>query len=281
MNDKPIKTGNQLTESHSGRMTSIIATINETHRIYHVDPYANNIFDMEKERKQGIISMLTIIMMGRFYQKQIHAKLGMPRTDGPFCKRAQTIHNAIFRNSHNFFNDIDPMILLELQDNIDELAKRIKAGFGKKIKGYKGPKETAKTDVQTSLQQVLGFVNILVARNQKQGIEIIQSAALLVAGSAKQNKPDFRAFQIPGLEGIFLECLAAKIDGKYVRATYEWQYSIATGDHKIWIPMPSNGEAKTELQGIGSAVKIIFRRRINTKKGGITDWLESNTLVTE
>ena len=91
---------------------------------------------------------------------------------------------------------------------------------------------------------------------------------------------DFAVKQMEATGSILLRSASAKIDGKYVNASYEWQYT--TDDGVTWIALPTTiNKAKTIAKDMVVGVATIFRKRITTSKGGTSAWVVSKPITPE
>ena len=93
---------------------------------------------------------------------------------------------------------------------------------------------------------------------------------MVVIGDKSVNKPDFAVKQGTATGEIKLIALAAKFNGKRVKASYEWQYSVDGG--VTWVSLDTTVVAKTIATGMRVDVKTLFRKRYTTSKGGTTAW---------
>ena len=177
-------------------------------------------------------------------------------------------------SGHFFAATIGSTLLPALQNDIDAMNIAIQAVSDRT--GTGGTVITTRTNLTTTLNQALNFVNNLVRRNQPQAIEIIQSAALLVAGANSGGK-FFTATQTVAGE-VMLRCKAAMKDTKYVAATYMWQWAKTNTDTTVWTDTWPGFIASETATGLPSAVRIYFRYRIRTADG-MGDWSDPISLV--
>lgn len=138
------------------------------------------------------------------------------------------------------------------------------------VLGAEGAKNTAKVNLMKVLKKALAYVNGLAEDDQANAVEIITGAKMVVIGVPSINKQDFAIKQGPGTGEVILTSLAVKVDGKYVKAVYEWQFSIDNG--KTWEPLPVTTTAKTMATGMLPGIATLFRKRTSSAKTGVSTW---------
>ena len=141
-----------------------------------------------------------------------------------------------------------------------------------KLKGLatSSAKVTAKTDLYGTLLSALGYVNNLARLNQVNAVEIIEAAKMLVIGAKSHKKQDFAIKQGVSSGTVELISLAVMFEGKYLKATYYWQYSTDGGI--TWKDIDDTQVAKTMFSGLTPGVPAKFRKRTNSTKTGMSKW---------
>ncbi len=211
-----------------------------------------------------------VIIMLAIRVKLIKAKLGFSRStrDAQFLTNSNAIYQAFVDDVGGFFTvPFTQMVLFNTQ-----LVVYSKAITKAKLKGLgsSAEKETAKNNLYGILLNALSYVNDLARTNIENAVSIIEEAKMVVAGSAHFKKQDFYARQGAGTGEVKLFAIAVKVDGKYVKATYFWQFSIDAG--VTWIDMETTTIAKTLLTGMVSGKAIKLRKRTKSSKTGLSKW---------
>lgn len=203
--------------------------------------------------------------------KITRAKLGLNLNtrDGVFLLKSRSIFQAITDDAGGYFA-ATPFALLALLNTQNGALATEMQNVELGVIGAEGAKIAAKLAVKLTLDAALDYVNGLARLNQANAVEIITSANMLVANAPTINKQDFAVKQGDATGEIKLISLAAKIDGKYVKASYEWQYSINNG--AAWISLDATVVSKTVATGMEVDIKTLFRKRYTTSKGGTTAW---------
>ena len=131
-------------------------------------------------------------------------------------------------------------------------------------------KNTAKRKLKYTLDSALDFINELARDNRMDAVTIITGANLIVHKKRVVNKKELEAVLGRATGEIILKCTAEKVNGKYVDATYMWQYSIDKG--KTWEPIDPTHSAKVVVTGMLPGISTLFRTRSKTSKKGLTAW---------
>ena len=210
-------------------------------------------------------------------QNNIKGRLGftIKLADEKFYFNAKAIAYAIRLNRFRFYN---PQF-----KKLDLLDKRI--AFYKKslddiMQGGLGKvtiKNTAKRKLKYTLDSALDFINELARDNRMDAVTIITGANLIVHKKRVVNKKELEAVLGRATGEIILKCIAEKVNGKYVDATYMWQYSIDKG--KTWEPIDPTHGAKVVVTGMLPRISTLFRTRSKTSKKGLTAWCNPVEIV--
>lgn len=203
------------------------------------------------------------------YTKTIKGKSGlnMNTKDGIFLKASEAIAEALTLNTSGFYSpQFTGLALLNDRNTILDTSIR---NVARKVLGCGGAKMKAKKDVMKSLRSAVNFINKLAANDQKNAAEIITGAKMLVIGNYVTNKQDIKAKQGNRQGEIKLRCPAEKDEkGKYMRATYYWQYSITINGKKVWIDLDATSIAETIATGMTRDVWTHFRKRTKKRVNG-------------
>ncbi len=211
------------------------------------------------------LMLITVSTSGTIILK---GKLGFSRStaDTVFYTKAKAIYDALLLDAGGYYTPaFDRMVLLN--DQIIAFAAAM-ANVGLKIMGSVGAKKAAKTLLFGTLKDALNFVNTLAYNNQLFSEEIITGANLIVAGSASSRKPDFSVMAGGSTLEVILTSRAVKDGIKYVKASYDWQYSKDGGI--TWVDLDSTQTSKTLAVDMPLG-DVAFRKRTNSK-AGITAW---------
>jgi len=208
----------------------------------------------------------------------IKGKLGFTRStrDSIFLANARGIYAALLLNAGGYYSPAFPnmaLLLTQIGDFNDAITN-----VHLKIMGSSGAKRAAKKALYGTLLLALDWINNLSRLDQINAIEIITGAGMHINGSPAARKQDFEVKQGLSTGEVFLACLAVKIDDKYVRASYDWQYSIDNGAN--WVNLTSTQAAKTYVTGM-ALVSTKFRKRTNSKRGGVSAWCTPVTFTVQ
>ena len=213
---------------------------------------------------KSIILLATVV-------RRIKGKLGFEinTPDKTFLFRAQAIYSALDLNTASYYtppfagmSDLDQCII-DYKESLDNLTLGT-------VLGAEGAKNAAKTKLKDVLDDALVYVNKLAKNNQTNAVEIITGARMEVMKAGKQDKPDFAVHHGLSSGSIELKARAEKVDSKYVKATYYWQFSIDDG--KTWESLENTLVAKTTATGMLVGIPTIFRKRTKSTKGGLSAW---------
>jgi len=210
-----------------------------------------------------------MILFAEVADNIIKGKLGFTRStrDSNFLTNARGIYAALDLNAGGYYIPAFSRMAL-LLSQIEDFETAI-TNVKTRVLGAAGAKRAAKKVLYGTLEAALDFINNLARLDQTNAIEIITGANMLVCSAHTSRKPDFEVKQGLSTGEVFLVCLAVKIDDKYVRASYDWQYSIDNGAN--WVNLTSTQTAKTYVTGL-ALVSTKFRKRTNSKRGGLSAW---------
>ena len=210
------------------------------------------------------IIILTIAMG---YKK---AKLGfsIKTGDADFLINSMVIASILRENKSGFyspkFEDLD---LWDAQN----------IAFGKSISAVKlgglgkaAAKNTIKIALKGTLDDMLAYINRLAKKKPLNSEAIVTGALLMKYGSRRMNKQDLGIKSGLADGEIKLTTIAEKIDGKYVRASYNWRFSVDNG--KTWSEYVTSDGAKYTYTNMKSGVPTLFQKRSLTSKGGWSAW---------
>ncbi len=224
-----------------------------------------------KRRYEHIILTISI--------KFERGKLGLDlkTADMTFLIKSQGIAAAIRANVGGYY---DPQFIeLDALDEANEFFFKAIKKVSIEKDGAVSAKNTQKERVKIILDNALDFVNRLAKLNPKHSAEIITSAKMLLVKKRSGGKHGLKVKQGRGTGVIDLSSTGKKINGKYVRCTYFWEYSI--DDKKTWIPLGSNMKASYTARNMKVGVKTFFRMRNNTHKEGTSDWVVAKHIFPE
>lgn len=193
--------------------------------------------------------------------------------DGDFVIKSSAIHAAIFANTGGYYSP--PFgALAALDTAISDLVLRI-ADVEARVYGSEAAKMVAKRDVMRLLKKALNYVNNIAFDNQVVAGEVITGAKCLVNKPRLGGKADLKAVNGPGYGVVRLFAKALKLNGKFLKATYEWQFSIDAG--RTWENIPFTNKARTTVQGMLRGIETSFRKRDYSEKTGLSDWSDPIT----
>jgi hypothetical protein len=230
-----------------------------------------NLHSMSAKTMKNYAEPIRAIILMAITVKIIRAKLTLPLNtpDGRFLVKSQAIFQAFTNDVGGFFAAVpfSMLALLNTQNGaLQSAMKNVELG----VMGAEGAKIAAKLAVKLTLIAALDYVNGLARLDQANAVEIIRTADMQVANPPSINKQDFSVKQGTATGEIILRSLAAKFNGKRVKASYQWQYSIDNG--VTWISLDNTVVAKTIATGMTVDVKTLFRKCSSTSKGGTTAW---------
>ncbi len=211
-----------------------------------------------------------IILLASIILKTIKGKLGfnLQTRDADFLTKATAINSALMKDIGGYFST--PFVgMLLLQAQLKDYAQAITNAKNKGL-GVGGAKMAAKTLLYGTLQNALGYINDLARLDQTNCVEIIEGAQMVVIGGKGHKKQDFSVTQGAASGEAALSSIAVKVDGKYVKATYYWQYSLDGG--VTWIDLPDTQKSKTTLIAMKPGMPAKFRKRTNSTKTGLSKW---------
>ncbi len=203
-------------------------------------------------------------------QNNIKGRLGftIKLADEKFYFNAKAIAYAIRLNRFGFYNPQFKKLDL-LDTRIDFYKKSLddimQGGIGKVA-----IKNTAKRKLKYTLDSALDFINEQARDNRVDAVTIITGANLIVHKKRVVNKKELEAILGGATGEIILKCIAEKVNGKYIDATYMWQFSIDNG--KTWEPIDPTHGAKVVVKGMLPGISTLFRNRSKTSKKGLTAW---------
>ena len=237
-----------------------------------VQVYWNNLLKLpsSRERQLMILFALSIIT--------IKAKLGMPTREADFLKHSEDMQEALKKNTLGYFSPAFARLnqWKTENENLDKAMTDVTNG----VRGAEGRKKNAKANLRVTLKLALAYINELALLNQAKANAIIEASLMVVIQRSARVVKDFAVKQMEATGSILLRSASAKIDGKYVNASYEWQYT--TNDGVTWIALPTTiNKAKTIAKDMVVGVATIFRKRITTSKGGTSAWVVSKPITPE
>ncbi len=224
---------------------------------------------MKYKKPQQLTELQTIFILA-ITVHTIKGKLGfkLNSKDSEVLFNATAIQEALVLNTGGYYTPAFGQMAL-LGTCITTFSNSINnVNLG--VLGAEGAKNTAKVNLMKVLRKALTYVNGLAEDDQTNAVEIITGAKMIVIGTPSINKQDFAVKQGPGTGEVILTSLAVKVDGKYVKAVYEWQFSIDNG--KTWESLPVTTKAKTMATGMLSGIATLFRKRTSSAKTGISTW---------
>ncbi len=140
------------------------------------------------------------------------------------------------------------------------------------VLGSGAANRAAKADVKASLNLALAYINALAEVHQDIADEIITGTLMVVIVKGVSKKQAFAVTQAIETGAIWLTSLAAMIDRKYVKATYESQFLVTPMELRVWQPMTIGTDSREKVEGCVINLPIWIRRRIKTKKNGLEAW---------
>ncbi len=213
--------------------------------------------------KVGVIMLVIIV-------KTIKGKLGfgLNSADGTFLFKSKAIFTSITANVGSFYTPAFSMLALLNTQNTD-FEKAI-GNMSQGVLGAEGAKTEAKLVLWKTLGFALNYINGIALLNQANAIEIITGANMVVINRNGFKKQDFSVNQGNGTGEIKLASLAVIVNSKRVQASYEWQESTDNG--VTWIYLPTTTVSRTEVMGVPVGIKVLFRKRTISVKGGTSAW---------
>ena len=206
--------------------------------------------------------------------KIIKAMLDMPAGELQYLERCQSIYTAFFVNGSGFFTTAFDMLATLALNNV-ALDKALK-DLSNDIAGAEAAKLTALDDLRITLILALAYVNKLALLNQRQAVEIINAAQMVVVGRGKFNQQPIEAKIGLAPGEIIVRCLIPKEDGKKIQTTYFPEYSNDKG--VTWVPLDPSHPAIITITGLASNVPVIIRMRTWTKNGW-SAWFVSTSVT--
>ena len=202
--------------------------------------------------------------------KVIQGKLGFRKSlrDGDFAIKAKAMHDALVNDINAFFSPpfADLVLLSDLIDRFEKAINNVQL----KVLGAGALKKQAKTDLYNCLLSAKEYINKLARDNQANAEAIINSALMEALGAHSYKKQLLSVKKGDSTCEALLQCIAVKIDGKYYKATYNFQSSIDGGT--TWINLDDTTEAKLVVTGLVLGTVMKFRTRSKSKKLGLTKW---------
>ncbi len=197
-------------------------------------------------------------------------KLGFSKSmkDGDFVIKSKAIYDALDLNEAGFYTPpfSDMADFLTAIDKLETCIQNVKV----RVLGAAAAKKVAKTDLYNFLKSALEYINKMARNKPLSAEEIITGANMLVCAAHKVMKPQLSAKPTGAAGEVNLQCIAVQLDGKYYKATYNWQISSDGG--KTWDNLSDTVEAKLKVIGLVVTTTVKFRQRANSKKFGITAW---------
>ena len=221
--------------------------------------FLNNVFAMKNKQEQVVI-LLAVVRVNK-----IKAKLAMSNKERDYLAESVAMHKAQLDDIGEFFTP--PFEDLDLWDKQNVAADQALRDVDNKVPNAETAKETAFSDLVTTLDGALGYVNNLVRKNQRQAADIIANALMSQVKKGENNKQDFtaKAGKEPGT--ATLTALIPVENTKKLKCTFFWCYSLDGGiTWSLYEIMPTH-QAKTLVTGLPSNKPVIFRKRILTKNG--------------
>ncbi len=232
-----------------------------------------------KERKALIKSIndllgfqknpLYMILLTSSSSITIQGKLGFDKglKDADFLINAQAIFDALTVNISGFYTP--PFVdMPKFQGCLKDFTNAIK-NSKQRLLDSAAQKKTAKTNLYGVLKDALAYVNSL-AWDNLDAAAIITGAKMVVKANKTSKKQDFKVKQGLTTGEALIISLALMLDGKYLKATYYWQYSLDGG--VTWIDIPQTSRANTTLIGMPAGVPAKFRKRTYSAKTGLSKW---------
>jgi hypothetical protein len=235
-------------------------------------------FSKEEKMRMGIRgvrepkNLLILFAIPRV--KIIKAMLDMPTGEHQYLERCQSIYTAFFGNVSGFFTTAFDM-LATLALNNAALDKAL-TDISNNVDGAEAAKLTALDDLRITLILALAYVNKLALLNQRQAVEIIEAAHMVVVGRGKFNQLpiEVKIGLAPG--EIIARCMIPKEDGKKIQVVYFTECSSDKG--VTWVPQDPSFPAIITISGLASNVPLIVRFRTWTKNGW-SEWFVSSSVT--
>ncbi len=202
--------------------------------------------------------------------KVIQGKLGFGKglREDDFLINAQAIFDALNNNVSGFYTPPYPG-MKDLENFIAAFTQAIKNSKSRLLDSA-AQKKSAKSDLYGSLKDALAFVNNLAWTQPSNGAAIITGAKMVEKGANTNKKQGFVVRQGKATGEALLIAVALMLDGKYLKATYFWQYSLDGG--VTWIDLPTTTKANTMIAGMTAGVPAKFRKRTSSTKTGLSKW---------
>ena len=211
-----------------------------------------------------------LILMATVNVPTIKGKLGYSFTaqDGVFLFNSRAIHSGLLANPGGYYTPpFSGMALLDTAIvNFDTAINDVRDG----VRGAEGAKITTKKQLMKMLRKALIYINLLSMDDQTNAVEIITGAKMLVNKPIRVDKQNFSVKQGPGTGLIALSAKAIRVDRKYYKASYEWQFSIDNG--RTWENLPVTTKAKTMAVGMLPGIATLFRMRSESTKTALSAW---------
>ena len=225
--------------------------------------YVNTKAITRRERKAMMkkVRMIKKVQFFLFavYIKTIKAKLGISvnTRDGNFEVTARAIYNGLLANVGGFYTP--PFAQMAALNTAIITFTTEKQNVKDGVAGAEAAKKAAKKAVMVLLQKALNYINELCLDDQKNANEIITGCKMIVVNGKRKDKQELTVK--PGLAAgeMLLYSLALRLDGKYIPATYYWQFSIDDG--KTWEDLANTMEAKAVATGMLAGLPTLFRKR--------------------
>lgn len=233
--------------------------------------------DLKKENKVVVSKQRHGIFLLAATAKVIKGKLGftVKLNDEKFLAKSEAIYTALFENKNGFYTVVFTNLPMLATQNV-QLGKKI-AAIKQGGLGLEGAKNTIKNNVFNILMEALNYINNMSRIDQTNAVNIITGCTMLVNKEGTFNKQDFAVKQAKATGSIKLESLAVKINGKYVKTTYMWQFSIDDG--KTWEDLDPTLKSKTIATGMLVGIETWFRKRTKTSEEGMSAWCNYISIV--
>jgi hypothetical protein len=227
--------------------------------------YLRMVMTIKNERNRAII------LFGMIGMKTIKGKLGFDinTKDETFRKKAFAVWNALTLNIFGFYGTPFAELGL-LWDNIEDYDQARTDLAQKKVKA--ATKNTAKIALKKTLDLALAYINSLAKDLPESASVIITGACMVEIEKGGITKRLVSVKKLNAVGEYKLGTKAAKFNDKRINAIYYWQFGIMVDGKKAWFDLPDTQVANTIAKGMSSEVKIWFRGRYKTTKGGMTPW---------
>ena len=210
--------------------------------------------------------------------RRIRVTLGLKPKNYPYLlARAKAIYNAMLANSSIFPNPTPSMaVLLVLITNFDVAQQATST----KAKGTVPTRNAKGALVVTALESEETYVQGLCDASPEQALELISSAAMLVADAPEHDKVLLQAKLVPGQPGsVQLVANASMLTGgSKKRPTFNWSGSVDGG--KTWSISQSTPHANTVFPNIplGSTLFV----RVSVTLGKVTgEWSQQVSILVQ